>query len=283
MADGAWVDVGHSAGAPYAAADVADRTVRIDPPVAAAGPHSANARCATHLVAGGRPAEVPHRAEQLHEVWRCEVWRCEEQRRVAPQVEAHRCAGACYREVRRSRRTGALVRATGRSDPVHGVAFVVGLVVGLVVGFAVGPAVGDGFVDGLAVGLVLGLPLGLVLGLPDADGLPFADGDASGDVDTFANVDAFGEPEGDGDTDVDGDGDSDVLGLTEADAWAVGDGLGAGGGGGRKAFVAAPSTAPSDVRLKTGFGAATMPSATARAANACGAPWSATDRLSACT
>ena len=205
-----------------------------------------------------------------------------------PRCSASRCGCAgrsgaryCTARRRRSRRTGALVRAAWRSDPVHGVAFVVGLAVG----FAVGPGVGEGFVValavglvlGLALGLVLGLALGLVLGLPEADGLPFADGDTSGDVEALADVDAFGEPEGDGDTDADGDADGDALGLVDADACGVGDGFGAGGGGGRKAFVAAPSTAPSDVRLKTGFGAATMPKATARAANACGAPSSATD------
>jgi hypothetical protein len=100
-----------------------------------------------------------------------------------------------------------------------------------------------------------------------ADGEP--DTDADGDVD----------PDGD----ADGDVDEDALGLVDADACGVGDSFGAGGGGGLKAFVAAPSTAPSDDRLKTGLGAATMPSATARAASDCGVPWSATDWLSACT
>jgi hypothetical protein len=141
----------------------------------------------------------------------------------------------------------------------------------------------------LVVAVGVGLALGFALGLPDADGLPFADGDASGDADALADDVADGEPDADGDTDADGDGDpdgeadGDALGLIEADACRVGDGFGAGGGAGRQAFVAAPSTAPSADRLKTGLGAATMPSATARPASACGAPWSATDRLSACT
>ena len=142
-------------------------------------------------------------------------------------------------------------------------------------GFAVDAGVGDGLVGVLAEAVGVGLAVGFAVGLPDADGLPLADGDAFGDADT----DADGDTDPDGDTDADGE----RLGLVNAEACGVGDGFGAGGGAGRQAFVAAPSTPPSADRLKTGFGAATMPSATARAAKACGAPWSATDRLSACT
>ncbi len=131
----------------------------------------------------------------------------------------------------------------------------------------------------------MGLPVGLALGLPDADGLPLADADELGDADALADVDAeaFADPDGDTDADGETDADGDALGLTDGDGETDADGLGAGGGGGRTALVAAPSTAPSDERLKTGLGAATMPSATARAAIDCGVPCSATDWLSACT
>ena len=161
--------------------------------------------------------------------------------------------------------------------------------------------------DGLAVGFVAGVVDGLadVDGFADVDGLAdvdgFADVDGLADVDTCADgelfADGFGdaarEPEADGEPDADGDavGDAvgDVVAEGEPDGLSVGDGVAlgdaetlAGGGGGRHAFVAAPSTAPSALRLKTGFGAATMPSAMARAASACGACWSATDCASAC-
>jgi hypothetical protein len=147
----------------------------------------------------------------------------------------------------------------------------VGLLVGLAVGFGVGPVLGFGVA--VAVGF--------------ADVLGFADVDGDGLLVADAEADAFAEPDAltDADADVDPDGDVVGLALVVADGEGVGvgdhEGDGGGGGGGLRAAVAAPSTVPS--RLNTGLGAGTMPSAIARAPNACGACASDTAWLRACT
>ena len=79
-----------------------------------------------------------------------------------------------------------------------------------------------------------------------------------------------------------GDGpDADAEGVTEGVGEGVVEGVGAGGGAGRTAWFATPTTRPSGC-LNTGFGAGTMPSAAARAANACGADSAAISCVNAC-
>jgi hypothetical protein len=120
-------------------------------------------------------------------------------------------------------------------------------------GFA-GVLDGDGFAavldgDGFAA---LGEALALVLG--DGRAEPVGAPDGVPDAAVPATVLEEGEATTEGDT--------DTLGVGVLDAC---------GGGGAHARFGAPRTAPSEVRLKTGLGAANMPRALARAASACGA------------
>jgi hypothetical protein len=136
---------------------------------------------------------------------------------------------------------------------------------GATVGDGFAPAVADGFAPGVLDGFAPGVADGFAAGVADGfAAAPLADGEASGPGVALA------------------------LALALGDGVAVGDGVGVAvtagrGGGGRYAMAGVPMTTPVAAFLNTGSGAATIPSATARAATACGAAMRSTDCVSACT
>jgi hypothetical protein len=113
--------------------------------------------------------------------------------------------------------------------------------------------------------------------LPAVDGFAAVEGpievEGAREVDGLAAAPADPEALGAAEAEADGEGEGVALSDAEADG---------GGGGGGQALVGTPITAPSAVRLKTGLGAGSMPSAPARMANVSGAASSASDWASAC-